>query len=291
MEVVKDIAEDVETGDIIETVEGATIQHGNFNDRVYLMKLPKVASPKKVIGAIEEIAKENTYGKIFVKAPQTSYVPFREEGYEIEAAVPGFYQGEEQALFMVKYLDDDRKEVEKPELLQEIIEVSRDKPTIEAQGIPPKHILRELDSSDAEEMAQVYDQVFPTYPFPINDPGYLKEVMADFVRSFGIFAPDGALISLAACEIDKKGQNVEMTDFATLPEHRGQGLAHEILMEMETAMRGNGIRTAYTIARAKSFGMNITFSKAGYGFGGTLKNNTNISGSIESMNVWFKNLA
>jgi hypothetical protein len=36
--------------------------------------------------------------------------------------------------------------------------------------------------------------------------------------------------------------------------------------------------------------MNATFAKAGYSFGGTLINNTNISGDIESMNVWYKNL-
>ena len=276
--------------DTIETVAGATIQHGPLNDRIYLMKMPEEAKATKVIEAIEEIAEDREYGKIFVKAPEKRYLPFRENGYEIEAAVPGFYQGEEQALFMVKYLDREREQLEKPEVLKEIIEVSREKPTLEAQGLPTQHEIRELTKEDTLEMAQIYQQVFPTYPFPINDPIYLQEVMDDFVRSFGVFAPDGSLISLAACEIDRKNQNVEMTDFATLPEHRGQGLAHELLMHMEEAMKESGIKTAYTIARAKSFGMNITFSKAGYGFGGLLKNNTNISGSIESMNVWYKNI-
>jgi hypothetical protein len=37
--------------------------------------------------------------------------------------------------------------------------------------------------------------------------------------------------------------------------------------------------------------MNITFAKLGYRYGGRLINNTNISGSIESMNVWYKSLA
>jgi beta-lysine N6-acetyltransferase len=36
--------------------------------------------------------------------------------------------------------------------------------------------------------------------------------------------------------------------------------------------------------------MNVTFSRAGYTFTGTLINNTNIGGSIESMNVWYKRL-
>lgn len=32
----------------------------------------------------------------------------------------------------------------------------------------------------------------------------------------------------------------------------------------------------------------VTFARNGYTFSGTLLNNTDISGSIESMNVWYK---
>ncbi len=81
-----------------------------------------------------------------------------------------------------------------------------------------------------------------------------------------------------------------MTDFATLPKWRGKGFAQCLLLHMEKTMKRRGIKTAYTIARAMSAGMNVTFSRAGYRFGGRLKNNTNISGNIESMNVWYKQL-
>jgi len=37
--------------------------------------------------------------------------------------------------------------------------------------------------------------------------------------------------------------------------------------------------------------MNITFARNNYSFAGTLINNTNISGQIESMNVWYKALS
>jgi len=92
-------------------------------------------------------------------------------------------------------------------------------------------------------------------------------------------------------EMDRENRNVEMTDFATLPEQRGRSLSFVLLMTMEREMRQKGFRTAYTIARALSPGMNLTFGRAGYAFGGTLINNTGISGSIESMNVWHKPLA
>jgi putative beta-lysine N-acetyltransferase len=141
----------------------------------------------------------------------------------------------------------------------------------------------------AEAMSRVYETVFPSYPFPIHDPGYLRETMRSHVDYFGILR-EGEIVALSSSEMDLKGSNVEMTDFATLPEYRGLGLAGFLLQEMEKAMKGRGIHTAYTIARAVSPGMNITFSRRGYIYGGTLVNNTQISGTIESMNIWYKSL-
>jgi hypothetical protein len=59
---------------------------------------------------------------------------------------------------------------------------------------------------------------------------------------------------------------------------------------LEAAVEKLGIKTAYTIARAYSPGMNITFARSGYIYSGTLTHNTQISGKLESMNVWYKAL-
>lgn len=99
---------------------------------------------------------------------------------------------------------------------------------------------------------------------------------------------DGKLIALASAEMDREAAHVEMTDFATLPEQAGHNLSLHLLQQMEQAMQEEKMHTAYTIARAASPAMNITFARAGYTFAGRLKNNTNISGNIESMNVWYK---
>ena len=71
----------------------------------------------------------------------------------------------------------------------------------------------------------------------------------------------------------------------------GQGFATILLEAMEDEMQYRDMATAYTIARAPSFGMNITFARMGYGFAGRLINNTNIGGQFEDMNVWYKHLA
>jgi DNA-binding XRE family transcriptional regulator len=59
---------------------------------------------------------------------------------------------------------------------------------------------------------------------------------------------------------------------------------------MEEEMAREGMKTAYTIARALSYPVNRLFSAAGYAYCGTLVKNMNICGALESMNVWHKPL-
>jgi putative beta-lysine N-acetyltransferase len=113
--------------------------------------------------------------------------------------------------------------------------------------------------------------------------------MNENVKYFGIYKND-KLIAASSVEVDRKNKNAEMTDFATDPEHQGNNLSLILLMEMEAEMRKQKIKTVYTIARAFSAAMNITFAKLDYKYSGTLINNTNIGGKIESMNVWYKSL-
>jgi len=138
-------------------------------------------------------------------------------------------------------------------------------------------------------MAACYKTIFPTYPFPVHDPAFLAATMDEHVTYFGIWHGN-ELAALASAEKYQSSGNVEMTDFLTMPEHRQQGLAGKLLATMDKELLQGGITMAYTIARALSPGMNITFARAGYQHGGTLINNTQICGRIESMHVWYKEL-
>jgi hypothetical protein len=56
----------MDSNDIIETFEGSIIQHGSYNDRIYLIKLAPEASsitPRNLI----DLARNNNYSKIFAK--------------------------------------------------------------------------------------------------------------------------------------------------------------------------------------------------------------------------------
>ncbi len=276
--------------DKIEHMDGALIQHGPLNDRVYLMKMGDTRPDELVDGLLRKAVDEG-YSKVFAKIPESAAEPFKDAGFQKEARVPGFFNGREPASFMGYYLDSDRRQEENPEKLDAILALSRNQ---SASGdLPPlpenKFVLRQCRTDEVKKMADIYRKIFPTYPFPIHEPDYLRDTMGSHVVYFGAVA-DGQLIALSSSEIDRKAKNTEMTDFATLPGWRGNRLGTHLLSLMEGAVKKKKIKTAYTIARAASPGMNITFARSGYQFGGRLINNTNISGQIESMNIWYKPL-
>jgi putative beta-lysine N-acetyltransferase len=275
--------------DTITVIGRSLIQHGPFNDRVYLMKLA-AEDALSIVEALENLALERGYTKIFAKIPPCACDAFLSAGYIVEASVPGLFNGEETGLFMAKFLDPGRKITSDKHIIDEVRRVaqlrSRGSPCC---NIPPDFLMREADATDAEEIASLYRLVFESYPFPIHDPSYIRKAIASHVRYFCV-ETKGEIVAVAASELDGSSQNVEMTDFATRPSYRGMGLSSSLLHRMEEEMAGVGICTAYTIARAAFYPINITFSRADYHWGGTLINNTNICGGFESMNVWYKRL-
>ena len=276
--------------DKIEILGGAVCQHGPLNRRIYLMNI-KDADPAALISDLERLAARNGYTKIFAKVPASKAARFYDADFRKEAAVPGFFRGEEDALFLGRYFEEARKTANDQEALDAVLRVALEKRRSRAElpPLPPEYRVEICTEDDIPAMSLLYRKVFPSYPFPIQDPGYLRETMASHVVYFAMTANE-ALVALASSEMDEENRNVEMTDFATEPSERGRKLASHLLAAMEKAMAKRRISCAYTISRAASFPMNITFAGMGYAYGGRLINNTNISGQIESMTVWYKAL-
>ncbi len=272
--------------DTLQKIGNSQIQHGPDNNRIYLMKLDPAGLPG-LIDQLNELAKENGYTKIFAKVPALHASAFIANSYRREGSIPQFYNGESDAAFLGKFINPAREISPQRDKIEKIIILAQSKSGSAIKPLPAGYTLRPAVEADAVELADVYRQVFVSYPFPIHDPDYLIETMRSHVCYF-IAEKDGKIAAASSGEMDQENRNAEMTDFATLPEHLGNGLAFHLLKFMEPEMKKLGILTLYTIARAISPGMNITFAKCGYAFGGTLINNTQISGSIESMNLWYK---
>ncbi|MFP4454631.1 MAG: putative beta-lysine N-acetyltransferase [Desulfonatronovibrio sp.] len=272
--------------DIIARIGDSVIQHGPLSSRVYLMSLAPDDCPA-IIPEMEKLARTKGYTKIFAKIPQTQAPLFKEAGYITEANIPGFFRGRQGAAFMALYLDENRGRPTERSLLSKVLAISRSKgKTAPKSCCPREYQISRMSVSDIHDMAGLYSRVFESYPFPIFDPDYLAQTMENKVMYFGV-RHKGRLIGLGSAETDMDALNAEMTDFATLADYRGRGLAGILLDLMTRESRKMGILTQYTIARAGSFGMNITFARAGYEFAGTLLNNTHIAGQLESMNVWY----
>lgn len=277
------------TVDQIEQYGDSLLQHGTENDRVYLMKLQGDDLPE-ILDYIDELVEQNDYSKIFVKIPATKKSRFEQAGYHTEAMVPNFYKGAVDGLFMARYPQPERQDDPDAKLVAQVLQAALDKATPAAETNTAEDSsgqCRLALPGDCKEMAALYQRVFRSYPFPIQDPEYLRKTMDEHVVYAGTWR-QGKLVALASAEVDTAAGHAEMTDFATDPAYRGQGLAHLLLAHLEELMAKTGVKTCYTIARATSFGMNITFARSGYQFAGTLVQNTQISGGLESMNVWYK---
>lgn len=273
--------------DKLEKSGRSLIQHGPDSNRIYLMKLDPADLPA-LPARLDELAAQHGYTKIFAKVPAPHTAPFLHSGYRQEGAIPKFYDGRIQAAFLGKFINPAREISPQRSEIERIITLAQSKNRMPAKPLPAPYRLRPAVENDAEALAELYRRVFASYPFPIHDPAYLIDTLKSHVCYCIAETENGDIAAAASGEMDRENRNAEMTDFATHPDHLGRGLAVHLLRFMEPLMARNRIATLYTIARAVSPGMNITFAKCGYTFGGTLINNTQISGSIESMNLWYK---
>ena len=275
--------------DKIEQIGNSVIQHGKLNDRVYIMSLKK-GDVSSVIDETNRLCRNKRYSKVFAKVPESLSEEFINQNYKVEAEIDNFYKGKEKCLFLSKFLIDERAIKKRVVNLDEVLKIAKSKSITSKTPVLGQHyVIKLLSEKNAVEMSELYKDVFDSYPFPIFDPEYLVETIKDNIEYAGIFYKN-RLVSIASAEKYSDYLNAEMTDFATHPNFLGNSFSLVLLKFLETKLIKQNYKTLYTIARARSKAMNITFRKCGYNFSGTLVNNTNISGDIESMNVWYKKL-
>jgi putative beta-lysine N-acetyltransferase len=270
--------------DKIETIQGSVIQHGRHNDRIYLMHL-HAKGHDTLITKLDRMAVERGYGKIFAKIPATAWYRFQKAGYIQEAFVPGFFRGETDGLFIAKFLSKDRQQP----IRETGLGGAKELPTEPVQTANQPIAIAACSPADATAMAKIYARTFETYAFPIHRPEYIRQAIAKDTIYFCARIKD-EMAALAAAEIDSDSRACEMTDFATRPRYRRMGLARHLLRRLDREAVKRDVKTAYTIARSDSTGMNRVFEKCGYTHAGQLVNNTQIGGRIRSMDVWYKRM-
>jgi beta-lysine N6-acetyltransferase len=286
-----ELIEEINMLDKIEKIGKSLIQHGKFNNRIYLLKLDR-EDDGEIISTLEQLAFHKGYSKIFCKIHPGVLPSFLINGYAIEAFIPRFFEGKTDCLIVSKFFDEERGRppVEELKLFSEWLKKGENSDPKSIINNSLQYKLCNLGINDVISITELFKKVFETYPFPVHDPDYILKTMREAkAKYFGIRDGD-KLIAVSTAEVDIKSENAEMTDFAVLPEYRGAGIAYRLLHVMEEDIKADDIKTVYTIARLREPGMNITFIRAGYKYSGTLVNNTNIGGEIDSMNIFYKHL-
>ncbi|WP_077213673.1 putative beta-lysine N-acetyltransferase [Bacillus dakarensis] len=238
----------------------------------------------------EEIAKELKLEKLIVKGRKEQFMLLLERGFQAEAAIDKYFLGSD-CYFFCKYFSIERSNNE--QLLKEN-EILKNVQQLERIGLtndhPKQYELKLIEKDDAEKLAVLYQQVFKIYPTPLHDPEYIKKTIEEGTIYYA-FQVGNEIVSAASAEVNTFYKNAEMTDCATLPQHRKHGLMKILLEKLEDRLVEDGVYCSYSIARALSFGMNSALHGLGYQYRGRLTNNVFIYDKLENMNVWVKDLS
>jgi beta-lysine N6-acetyltransferase len=239
---------------------------------------------------LNTIAVKDKFFKIIIKSRYDDFSLWLEHGFIYEGEFTGFFNGA-SALSMCKFLRNERRAsnywVEEDNMLNDVLNLPHQPYT---HAIPNEYELRMADEQDSKELAELYGQVFEVYPTPMDEPEYvLKMIRSETL--FCVITYQNKIVSAASADVNPGYHNAELTDCATLVEHRKFGLMKHLIDQLEKELFQRKIYCSYSIARALSFGMNAVFHQRGYKYKGRLANNCKIFNKFEDMNIWVKDLS
>lgn len=270
----------------IDTVQ-ATIDVSLYNQRLSILSYNLLSSRgiEDLSHLLDIIAVEYNLSKIWGKIPRREADLFLDQGFTTEAWI-GQYFINDDAVVCSKFFKNrniSRSILSNKRILQEVSII----PTADSASLPRGYYFKIAQPYDLRMVSSLFKQVFTTYPYPVFDENYLCSTLNHVIYGL-VYNGENRLVAVASAETNPQYKNAEMTDFATLPEERGKGLASVILHNLELILKSQNYHSVYTIARSTSRGMNTVFQRAGYSFTGTLVNNCNIAGGFEDMSVWYK---
>ncbi len=238
-----------------------------------------------------ETAREQGLSKIVVPARGGDWQALLTRGFFFEGMVARYYRGA-PGHFMAYFLTGERQASNRLEAEQQLLQEVLEKPAQPPEArVPDGYELAVAGPEIADRLAAVYDQVFESYPSPLTDPAYIRELIASGGGLFMVMLRDGQIASAAAAEIDREEASAEITNCATLPDYRGEGLMQVLIGALEAEMARREVPCLYSMARAGSFGMNLVLHRLGYIYRGRLINHAHIGGGFEDLNLWEKSRA
>lgn len=256
------------------------------NERVKLTKY--TGDIEKITNHLKEICLKKNLGKIICIVPENAKNIFLNNGFINEGNIEGYFKGE-NGYWLSYFCNETRKFSATLEKEEQIVEQSlRLKNQYKYSNLKDFNI-RDGNKTDSKNLASLFKNVFKTYPTPMENEDFIKEIIGDKVL-FKVAEINGKIVSAASADINKDFLNAEITDCATLNTYRGMGLLSNLIYNLEQDLKKNNFLTLYSLSRAISPGINIALSKHNYNYTGRLINNCKIMSGFEDMNIWVKNI-
>jgi putative beta-lysine N-acetyltransferase len=276
----------------IERVDGALIYHGDFHNRIFISEINQ-ENLETILPKMKQLAKRKKYQKILGRAPENVVTFFKKQGFEIEAKIPGLYNGNTSGYFLADYPNGNGS-ISNAKILKTIETVksiarAANKPNEKAHmELPVNCDIIKINSVHYGDLAQLNAKAYKYHPSHIVTEQDLLDLANLNHQFYGLYE-GGVLLVYATIQFHPEEANLEIVDFTTHPDYRGQNLSYYLVQELKNKMDTLHCKTIYSLVRATSYGLNITYSKHGFKYAGTLTNNALVRESIESMNVWFYN--
>lgn len=278
------------------TIRGADFEAqvflDHYNQRLRVLEY-SASDVTEMVMALRALADANGFDKILVMASHDDWQAFLRFGYVLEAVLEYFHAGVD-AFVVSKFRSQER--LSSPNLMEEILLIEQivgERAVGHVRELPEGYRVRLAERDDIPALLRLYRMIFESYPSPLGHASYLEHV---FQRDslFAVCVDEGAgageIVAAASAELTPGKRAAELTDCATMPAARGKGLMSRILLRLEEELCRREYICAYTMARARSYGMNSVFHQLGYEFTGRLINNCDIYGAYEDMNIWVRDL-
>ena len=274
----------------IENIDGALVYHGNMHNRIYFSEANNV-DLGILVPKIKALAKQKKYEKILSRATESSMNVLKSNGFTVEAKIPGLYNGTIDGYFLADYVDkkrhmNDEKSRKTIESVKTIALAANRPQTDSHFDLPANTEIKKLNSNDFSLLEDLHKKAYKYHPNQIKDVSHFSMLKKLNHHFYGLFE-NGELLVSAILDIHENESNMEIVDFVTHPDYRGQNLSYFLVQDIIGQMKSSGCKTVYSMVRATSYGLNITYSKHGFILAGTLTNNCVVRDTMESMNVWY----
>ncbi|MHB9024006.1 MAG: putative beta-lysine N-acetyltransferase [Armatimonadota bacterium] len=252
------------------------------NQRIKLVDCGR--DPAKTVAAAVQLAESRGLEKIWGFISAAAWMQLARVGFVREGLLDGYFD-DGPGIAVARYLAGSRAHSLHTEMEDGIVAQALEHADRALPVAPAGYELRMAVPDDAQAISQTLTGVFTSYPTPIDSAADIHTAMARDAQ-FAVLMHEGAVVGVASADVDCRHRVAEMTDCAVLPEHRGRGLMTVMLQYLAAEVRGFGLRSLFTLARATSVPINQTFARLGYAYRGRLINNCHIAGDWEDMNLW-----